>query len=119
MKDDKYGTFNASKTGLLYSVKLEGKSEPPYWGTRIAIRIMITNRINEQILPSNIKLSTSNLHYKVPGFNANSPFLSLHTILNPIKVNRGDELRIWYIGDRYNVGEGNRKFVADVYAIII
>ena len=138
-RDNKYGAFNITKTGLLKTVRLVRKSGsikcnaitgPSYWGcTNVhdygnnGLMTIITNAKNEAILPpaGNLKAragcNNKKHFYSLNGTTHTSPELVFADLTNKVSVSRNQELQIWYgqdwIGCYENDNQG--KTCVDVY----
>lgn len=130
------GIFTVKTTGLLYSIKLVRKSgeftyktetvkKTSYWGRwtpSTSIRIIITRSNREQLLPTKDKIIIHKIHgkyYKLAGFTTISPYIAIHSILDPVDVTEGDELQIWHLDEGKNQYTADSGIIVDVSAIII
>ena len=139
-RDNQYGSFNITKSGLLKTMKLVHKSgsikcnpnDPAsYWGCRYAstygtngLMTIITNTKGEVILPSAGELKAHNWcnteqhFYSINGTHHTSPELVYRVLPNPLSVSRDQELQIWYGQDWIHCSEddNNGTTCVDVYA---
>ena len=128
-RDDKYGAFNITKTGLLKTMKLVRKSgwikcnaiDPiSYWGCANVpvygnndLMTIITNVKKEAILPPAGNLKTlangwcnnKKLFYSLNGTNHTSRELVFGDLTNMVWVSRNQELQIWYGQDWIDCAE--------------
>ncbi|XP_057296969.1 uncharacterized protein LOC130625872 [Hydractinia symbiolongicarpus] len=127
-KDNSYGNFSLTHTGILTKLKLEHTGEATLncditsgnigtrWGCEYYgpqnIWTLITDKNDNLIFPF---LKTSD--YFHPGYNRNSPYLKFDNLNTPAR--RGDELRIWYGEDLINRNEhiNAGRSCANVYAV--
>lgn len=144
IKINQHGRFTVKKTGSLYSIKLVHRSgtfdftddanitRKSYWARLPgpALRFIITRINRVQLLPTKDKMISKDsvyVYYVLPGFNGISPFIALHSILDPIAVTAGEELQIWHLDaihhtekERYSLGySSDSGITADVFAIIL
>jgi len=137
-RDNQYGAFNITKSGLLKTMKLVHKSgsikcnsvDPvSYWGCTNAgygtngLMTIITNTERKVILPSTGELKAKNgcnkkYFYTINGTNHTSPELAYHDLPNPLLLSRDQELQIWYGQDWIDLSEDNNigTTCVDVYA---
>lgn len=127
-KDNSYGNFSLTHTGILTKLKLEHTGEATLncditsgnigtrWGCEYYspqnIWILITDRNDNLVFPfSKAK------DYFHSGYNRNSPYLKFDNLNTPAR--RGAELRIWYSEDLINRNEHIKagRSCANVYAV--
>ena len=137
-RDNKYGAFNMTKSGLLKTMKLVHKSgsikcnpvDPAsYWGCsswgygKNGLMTIITNAEGKVILPSAVELkahllSNKKQYYSINGTHHTSPELVYRDLSNPLSLSRDQELQIWYGQDWIDWSEENNNGTncVDVYA---
>ena len=139
-RNNNYGAFNITKSGLLKTMKLVHKSgsikcntnmPASYWGCTYAplygnnsLMTIITNAKKEAILPPAGDLIAhndcdKNHFYGINGTTHTSPELLYRDLTNKVSVSRKQELQIWYGQDWIDCSEGNNndeKTCVDVYA---
>ncbi|XP_057297046.1 uncharacterized protein LOC130625939 [Hydractinia symbiolongicarpus] len=134
-KDNKYGRFTLYRTGLLTKLKLQHAGPATLncrtdlsnigsrWGCSnfkdVLIMTAVTDKNNSIIIPGPERFTTPKKEqYKLPGYHANSSYLEFGNLNR--SVEHGEELRIWYLHDLYNVFEGDNagSSCAVVYAVI-
>ena len=142
-RNNKYGAFNITKTGLLKTMKLVHKSgsikcntdEPSsYWGCTYlpsycnnGLMTIVTNAKKEAILPpagnlkANYKADCNNKKhfYSLNGTNHTSPELVYRDLPNKVSVSRSHEMQIWFGQDWIDCSEHNNDdetTCVDVYA---
>jgi len=130
-RDNQYGSFNITKSGLLKTMKLVHKSgsikctpvyPASYWGCKSSVygnnglMTIITNAEGKVILPSAGELKY--YYYSINGTHHTSPELVYRDLPNPLSVSRDQELQIWYGQDWIDWSEGNNNGTTcvDVYA---
>ena len=126
------GTFFTSKQGLFKAIRMKHVSgsfgchkDPQYnsrWGCWKYIHTIITDNQRNIIFPDP-KLVTSNNYYRftVRGYDGKtSNYLTYVDLINPIYVERGTEMNIWYGEDLndYTEQDNHGKHCVDVYAKI-
>ena len=98
-----------------------------YWGCGLygwglgKINVVITTSGNHVLLPPRQFIVNDGAKWsQVPGYNSLSPELVL-SFFSPSRVNRHQELRVWYGEDLMNTSEGDNGGTAcvDVYAIFV
>ena len=124
-RNSQSGTFSAPVAGSLVAVKLVhqfgyvtcdkargthysfwGCGENTFRGLNKLVATVITNSINAILMPPD-KFATDIggfKWYKVPGYNSQSPEIVLSSFSHT-RVNRGEELRLWYSEDLANKSE--------------
>ena len=139
-KNNNYGAFNITKSGLLKGMKLLRKSGwvkcntdklESYWGCinerlygNNDLMTIITNAKKEAILPPAgdlIALDVCNKHkhfYSLDGVTHTSRELVYRDLLNKVSVSRNQEMQIWYGQDWIDCSEDNNngRTCVDVYA---
>ena len=143
-RDNQYGAFNITKSGLLKKMKLVRKSgsikcnpnDPAsYWGCthksnygNKGLMTIITNAKKEAILPpardlkaplnANADCSNKKVFYSLNGTTHTSPELVFGDLPNKVSVSRSQELQIWYGQDWRDCSEGGNSGTTcvDVYA---
>lgn len=129
-KDNSFGKFTVQETGKLHAVELvhkrgylsciglniQNKIYPSRWGCTYPnfvnyVGTYITNNKDAIIFPTQ---KSARFHHggnwaEVKGMNCNSTALGYSNWLNPVRVVKGDELRIWYGEDLRNSGESNNN----------
>ena len=81
--------------------------------------VAITNTGNEILLPpSELRLSSTDARFFIPGYTSQGPELVLSVFKNPLAVQGGEELRLWYTEDLldWGVGDDDGRVCCDVYA---
>ena len=138
-KDNQYGRFYVTgsyrKLAAVKLVHLYGYvscytryvSHWSYWGCGSyrgalgKINVVITTSGNHVLLPPRQFIARAGSKwFQVPGYNSLSPELVL-SFFSPSRVNRRQELRVWYGEDLMNTSEGDNGGTAcvDVYAIFV
>lgn len=127
-KDNSYGNFSLSHTGILTKLKLEHTGEATLncditagnigtrWGCEYHGRELIWTSITDK--NDSIIIPFPNAQFYIhSGYNRNSPYLEFDNLNTPAR--RGAELRIWYIEDLINRNEGINagRSCANVYAV--
>ena len=139
-RDNEYGAFNITKTGLLKAMKLVRKSgsvkcnpiDPAsYWGCTYkkgygdnGLMTIITNDGKEAILPSAKELrkrrdrGTKKHFYTLIGTTHTSPELVFRDLPKKVSVSRSQELQVWYGQDWIDCleSDNNGTTCVDVYA---
>ena len=140
-RDNQYGAFNITKSGLLKTMKLVHKSgsikcntnEPAsYWGCTYtplygnnSLMTIITNAKKEAILPpagdliANNNCNNKTHYYSLNGTNHTSPALVYRELPNKVFVSRSNEMQIWFGQDWLDCSEDNNNndtTCVDVYA---
>jgi len=138
-RDNQYGAFNMTKSGLLKTMKLVHKSgsikcnpnyPASYWGCTNAgygtngLMTIITNAEGKVILPSAGELMKAKngrdekYFYTINGTHHTSPDLAYHDLPNPLSVSCDQEFQIWYGQDWVDWSEYNNNGTTcvDVYA---
>ncbi|XP_057296785.1 uncharacterized protein LOC130625699 [Hydractinia symbiolongicarpus] len=108
-KDNSYGNFSLSHTGILTKLKLEHTGAtnltcntlfgitPSRWGCTADppgfLKIVITDNENTIIIPK----SQPDWGYYIPGYHGQSAVLEFDNL--NINANKDKELRIWYTDD--------------------
>ena len=132
-RDDSYGAFNITESGVIRTFKLVHLSgsircnhayPPCYWGceyhshgdTKLLTVITFKNR--SALLLSDYKKKGCHYSYKIEGVGVNETELRFNNLPSPISVSVGDEFQIWYGQDLYYCSEDNNsgQTCADVYA---
>ena len=138
-RNNRYGAFNITKSGLLKTMKLVRKSgsikcnpshPASYWGcTNLLfygnndLLTIITNATREAILPPAGKLkgngdcNNANFFYSLNGITHTSPELVFGNLTNKVSLSRNQELQIWYGQDWMDCSESdnNGTTCVDVY----
>ena len=127
-RDDSYGKFSIHKAGKISAFKLAHRSgfvscklsvdKGSNWGCILLYNGQICTHMTDA---SNVSL-VNNLNlgfhgcYQLPGFDHNSPEIEL-SLSSPIGVRAGQEFRIWYGEDLYNIQDSDNhgKSCVDVY----
>ena len=139
-RDNQYGAFNMTKSGLLKTMKLVHKSgsiicnpvDPAsYWGCTSQVSYgnnglltIITNAKKEAVLPSAGDLKTipgsnyKNHFYTLNGITHSSQELVFRDLPIQLSVSRSQEFQIWYGQDWIDLYESdnNGATCVDVYA---
>ena len=139
-RNNKYGAFNITKTGLVKTMKLVRKSgsikcntaEPAsHWGCTYvplygnnSLMTIITNAKKEAILPpaGDLKANVGcnkNHFYNLNGTNHTSPELVFRHLPDKVSVSRSHEMQIWFGQDWIDCSENNNDdetTCVDVYA---
>ena len=138
-RDDRYGSFNVTKTGVVKSVKLVHRSgsikcHPKYPSTfwscgninyypNNTFMTIITNAKGEALLPSveNIKAhgcDDKEHFYVLDGVNQGSPELILGNLSRPLSLLKDQQLQIWYGQDWVDCSENNNNGTScvDIFA---
>lgn len=133
-KDDSYGKFNITHNGRLVSLRFRHKKgtvtcnneRSPVgsrWGCwkfpesiNIAITTGMTSNFNQPVISKDV-INETNYKYKLPGFDGNSPVLTITGYNQTVQA--GEELRVWYNQDLNNHSEDNNDGMscADIYAV--
>ena len=132
-RDNSYGAFNISESGVIYTFKLVhlsgsvkcNRNYPPcYWGcdnpefgdTRLLTVITFKNR--SALLLAQYRKKNCSYSYKIEGGGVNDNELRFNHLPSPISVSVGDEFQLWYGQDLKNCSEKNNsgQTCADVYA---
>ena len=132
-RDDSYGAFNITESGVIRTFKLVHLSgslkcnpdDPPsYWGcdnpwfgdTRLLTIITFKNR--SALLLADYKRKDCDYLYKIEGVGVNETELRFNNLPSPISVSVGDELQIWYGQDLKDCSENDNsgQTCADIYA---
>ena len=127
-RDDSFGSFRMQLNGNITSVRLMhltgnvtcSRNKPySYWGCgdNEMLRTIVTDSGNGKVFPSQ-SLERS---YKLRGIKSNSEELTFSNLTKPLKVETGQEFRVWYNEDLRNEFENdnNGKTCADVYALYV
>ncbi|XP_078384967.1 uncharacterized protein LOC144667431 [Oculina patagonica] len=135
-----FGTFKIPSGGNLQLIKLKlvhlygyvscVKNVARYyshWGCGFALQnpeyvlLAITDAYNEILLPPKQLRSSAPRMVFVPGYTSQTPELVLSVFDNPLAVQTGKELRIWYTEDLLNRFESDNdgRVCCDVYADFI
>jgi len=138
-RDNKYGAFNITKSGLLKTMKLVHKSgsikcnqdfPASYWGCTTSpyyindsLMTIITNTKKEAILPPAVDLKSNNANkndffYNLNGTTHTTPELVFRDLAIELSVARSQEFQIWYGQDWKDLSEDNNsgQSCVDVYA---
>ncbi|XP_067030135.1 uncharacterized protein [Acropora muricata] len=128
-RDNQYGAFNVTKTGLVKAMKLVHRSgsiecnprDPStFWSCsyvnlypKNSFMTIITNSNREALLPPQEKLQLgqcSTKHYYVlEGVNQGSPELILGNLSRPLRLLKDQQLQIWYGQDWVDCSEYNNN----------
>ena len=138
-RNNRYGAFNITKSGLLKTMKLVHKSgsvkcnlnyNASYWGCTVVpyygknvLMTIITNAMKEAILPPAGKLkgngdcNNAAYFYSLNGITHTSPELVFGDLTNKVSLSRNQELQIWSGQDWIDCSESNNNGTAcvDVY----
>ena len=132
-RDNRYGAFLITKSGLVKTMKLVHKSgslkcyngPASYWGcTNVhsygnnGLLTIITNTKRDAVLPSAGDLKANYHHfYYLNGITHTSPELVFPDQPNKVLVSRSQELQIWYGQDLIDHSEENNSGTTcvDVY----
>ncbi|XP_044165850.1 uncharacterized protein LOC122949866 [Acropora millepora] len=138
-RDDRYGAFHVTKTGVVKSIKLVHrngsiKCNPDYPSTfwscsninyypSNTFMTVITNAKKQALLPSveNIKAYGCNGKkdsYVLDGVNQGSPELILGNLSRPLSLLKDQQLQIWYGQDWVDCSENNNNGTScvDIFA---
>ncbi|XP_044173333.1 uncharacterized protein LOC114974261 [Acropora millepora] len=138
-RDDRYGAFNLTKTGVVKSVKLVHrngsiKCHPKYSSTfwscgniytfgNNTFMTIITNAKREALLPSVENMKAHGCHgkkhfYVLDGVNQGSPELILGNLSRPLSLLKDQQLQIWYGQDWVDCSEYNNNGTScvDIFA---
>ena len=137
-RDDQYGAFNVTKTGIVKAMKLVhrhgsikcNRNYPPtFWSCRNAnhygnntFMTIITNANREALLPSveNLKPGPCNKkhYYVLKGVNQRSPELIMGNLSRPLSLLKDQQLQIWYGQDWVDFSELNNSGAScvDIFA---
>lgn len=140
-RDNQYGAFNITKSGLLKTMKLVHKSgsikcnryyPASYWGCTNQLHYgnnglvtIITNAKKEAVLPPAGDLKTpagfnsnKSHFYILNGITHTSPELVFRDLPIQLSVSRSQEFQIWYAQDWVDLSEDDNsgKTCVDVYA---
>jgi len=137
-RNNQFGAFNITKSGLLKTMKLVHKSgsiicnrnfPPSYWGcstssyySKNSLMTIITNAKKEAILPpaGDLKAGVENKNhfYSLNGTTHTSPELIFRDLPIQVSVSRNQELQIWFGQDWTDWSEENNSGTTcvDVYA---
>ena len=137
-KDDSYGTFIITESGVIYTFKLvhlsgsvscNPKYPSSYWGCehnyydeeRLLTLITFQNR--SVLLLAHYRRTQNNMctyySYKIEGVGVNETELRFNNLPSPISVSVGQEFQLWYLADLKNCFEfdNSGQTCADVYAL--
>ena len=137
-KDDSYGTFIITESGVIYTFKLvhlsgsvicNPKYPSSYWGCehdyydeeRLLTLITFQNR--SVLLLAHYRRTQNNrctyYSYKIEGVGVNETELRFNNLPSPISVSVGQEFQLWYLEDLKNCFEfdNSGQTCADVYAL--
>ena len=133
---NQFGTFKIPSGGNLQLTKLKlvhlygyvscGTPTVTYWSHwgcsyyySEYVLVAITNTANEILLPpSQLRYSSTDARSFIPGYTSQYPELVFSVFENPLAVQSGEELRLWYTDDLldwYNSDDGGRV-CCNVYA---
>ena len=138
-RDDTYGAFNITKTGVVKSIKLVHrngsvkchlKHPSKFWScgnigayANNTFMTIITNANREALLPSveNMKAHGCNVKehfYVLDGVNQGSPELILGNLSRPLSLLKDQQLQIWYGQDWIDCSEYNNNGTScvDIFA---
>ncbi|XP_015747709.1 PREDICTED: uncharacterized protein LOC107327486 [Acropora digitifera] len=137
-RDDQYGAFNVTKTGLVKammlvhrhgSIKCTLNDPSTFWScssvnfyANNTFMAIITNANREALLPSveNLKSVFCNEkhYYVLKGVNQGSPELVLGNLSRPLSLLKDQQLQIWYGQDWVNCTESNNSGAScvDIFA---
>ena len=132
-RDDSYGAFNITESGVIRTFKLVHLSgsircnpdyPPSYWGcdhpplgdTRLLT--VLTFKNSSALLLADYRKKRCYYSYKIEGVGVNETEIRFNNLRTPISVSVGDEFQIWYGQDLLNCSEDNNsgQTCADVYA---
>jgi len=136
-KNDNYGTFSITNSGLVKTMKLVHKlgsircntvygdsywscDNPNYYSKKLTT--IITNVKRAALLPVNGDLKKRNNcvgkhFYSLEGAGHKSPELVFRNLSSPLSLSRNQELQIWYGQDWVDCGESDNSgaVCVDVY----
>lgn len=130
-RNDSFGSFRMQFRGKITSMRLVHLSgnvtcdstQPnyySYWGCQNndRLRTIVTDSRNSRVFPSQTDLKR---FYTLHGIKSFSDKLTFYNLTIPLKVEIGQEFRVWYIEDFRNEFESNNngKTCADVYALYV
>ena len=138
-RDDTYGAFSVTKTGVVKSVKLVHRSgsikchpsyRSTYWScgnidayANNTFMTIITNAKREALLPSVENMKTKGCDgkkyiYVLDGVNQRSPELILGNFSRPLSLLKDQQLQIWYGQDWVDCSEDNNSGTScvDIFA---
>ena len=128
-RDDTYGAFIVTKTGVVKAMKLVHRngsiichpdhpstfwscSNVDYYASNTFMTI-ITNANREALLPSSENMKTQcndkKEFYILDGVNQRSPELILGNLSRPLNLLKDQQLQIWYGQDLIDCSEGNNN----------
>ena len=128
-RDNQYGAFNVTKTGLVKAMKLVHRSgsiecnptDPStFWSCsyvnlypKNSFMTIITNSNREALLPPQEKLQlgqcSTKHYYLLEGVNQGSPELILGNLSRPLRLLKDQQLQIWYGQDWVDCSEYNNN----------
>ena len=140
-RDNQYGAFSVTKTGLVKAMKLVRRngsincnpSDPPtFWSCSYvtlypndSFMTIITNSNRKALLPSQEKLQLGQCntkhYYVLEGVNQESPELILGNLSRPLRLLKDQQLQIWYGQDWVNCSEHNHNGTTcvDIFALYV
>ena len=137
-KNDLYGTFNITESGIIYTFKLvhlsgsvscNQRDPSSYWGCdnpnfeEEKLLTIITFQNKSALWLADYKKTQNNncryYSYKIEGVGVNETELSFNNLPSPISVSVGQEFQLWYGADLKNCYEydNSGRTCADVYAL--
>ena len=131
-KDDQFGRFEIETGGSINAVKLvhvsgrvtcnindDAWSRFGCWKAHHGLYIVITNSTDDILLPESQESVDS--WYTLPGYYPDSKEIAFTENSTPLLLFSGQELRIWFVEDLANAGEGDNAGIScvDVFATYI
>jgi len=133
-KGDKPGFFKLKQGGELVAMKLQHKSgvvscigttlnsnfgcnnRAKTWYSYRHIGTFVTDDVRNVIFPAMTKIDRG--FATLPGYNAHSKFLVFTNYATPMLARRGQDVKIWYGEDLFDIFEGDNqgRTCVDVYA---
>ena len=127
-RGNRFGSFKLTEAGTLKAIKLvhksgyvsckSGSSGNSYWGCGADdISTAVTNSNNKVLFPNEMSIHG---WYRLPNTNSDSMELVLERSTSLIRMNKGEELRIWYGEDLRGMTESDNhgRACVDVYVDI-
>ena len=119
-RDDRYGAFNVTKTGVVKSVKLVHRSGSIKCHPKYPSTFWSCGNIN--YYPNNtfmtIITNDKEHFYVLDGVNQGSPELILGNLSRPLSLLKDQQLQIWYGQDWVDCSENNNNGTScvDIFA---
>ena len=127
-KDDQFGRFEIETGGSVNTVKLvhvsgrtcnvdvEAWSRFGCWKAHHGLYTVITDSNDVILLPESQE--SVDPWYTLPGYYPDYKEIAFTDISTPLLLSSGQELRIWFVEDLINFGEGDNAGIScvDVYA---